>query len=219
MHIARVFSARHVGRRRIGTFAAAALLILAVVVPADAVGPSVSAFGDAARLTDLIARASDQRAAFSRLTPREQQSVLDYTALAYVTTEQSLVGRAPSAAETLQSAAAVTCWTWTWGRDAHNVAGVLLWQFTQEIDWCGNGTTITNTPFRKVTGTPKFLWWSYQGLVADSTGGGMGSSTYRSYVEGWFSYRPIYPWMNQDDYPWLDMTAHANGAGTGSGGG
>lgn len=193
----------------------AVALVIGVVGPVSGANPA----RDGARLTDIVARASDQYAAFAALTTREQQAVLDYTSLAYVTAWQSPVIRVSGPTDAVQGVATVTCYDWTWGRDAHNPVGVLLWQFTQRIEWCANGTTITNTPFRTVKGIPAFLWWSYNGLVGDSTGGGMGQESYRSFVEGWFSYRPPYPGSNQDNYPWLDMTAHANGTGTGSGGG
>lgn len=128
-------------------------------------------------------------------------------------------GASQQAGHGLVSAAAVSCWTWTWGREGRNFVGVLLWTFRQRIDWCGDGTRITDIPWRQVTATVNSAWWSYNGLVGDFTAGGQGFGSYRSFVQGSFSYRPPYPWMNRDNFPWLDMTAHADGRGTGSGGG
>lgn len=202
-------------------FRHAGSLGLAVAMVMTAIGPVAAANPEreAARLTNIVAQAADQSAAFAALSSREQQAVLNYTSLSYVTDWQSPVVRISGPTDGVQSAATTTCYDWTWGRDAHNPFGVLLWQFTQRIEWCANGTTITNTPFRTPHGSTNYLWWSYEGLVGDSTAGGQGQESYRSYVEGHMAYRPPYPWLNQDNYPWLDMTAHANGSGTGSGGG
>ncbi len=199
----------------VATFLVSVLMTIGVVGPVAAANPT----RDAARLTDVVARASDQNAAFARLSPAEQRSVLDYTSLATVTTTQSPVTRVTGPTSSLLGAVAVTCWTWTWGRDGRNPIGVLLWTFKQRIDWCGDGTRITNTPWRQVTATLNYPWWSYNGLVGDFTGGGQGLEYYRSFVQGSFSYRPPNPLSNQDNLPWLDMTAHADGRGTGSGGG
>lgn len=208
--------------RRPTSILMAIAMVIGVAGPVSGANPAT----DGAGLTEVIARASDQYAAFNALSAREQQAVLDYTSLAYVTTQVSPVTQVsrptsavPGPTSALVSAAAVKCWTWTWGRAGRNVAGITVWEFTQRIDWCGDGAKITNVPFRRVIGAPKLLWWSYEGLVGDTTGGGKGFATYRSFVQGKFIYRPPISQLNQDNFPWLDMTARANGAGTGSGGG
>jgi hypothetical protein len=174
---------------------------------------------DGAQLADALNGASDPYAAFAELSPSQQKAVLEYTQLAYVATEQS----EPVLLEESNLGDAITatnsCWTWTWGRTGHNPLGVLLWEFHQRIDWCGNGSTITAINLRKVWGQPHYLWWSYNGKVDDFTNGGAGHASYRAYAMGWFAYRPPAPLFQQDNYPWLDMTAHADGRGTGSGGG
>lgn len=63
------------------------------------------------------------------------------------------------------------------------------------------------------------IFWSYNGLVADSTSGGVGSSSCHSFVQGSYDYCLPGVGCLYHDYPWLDMTAHADGRGTGSGGG
>lgn len=198
-----------------------ASILMAIAMVIGAVGPVSGAnpARDAARLTEIVARASDQYAAFAALAPSEQKAVLDYTAVASVTTQRSPVIRVSGPTSSGVNAAAVSCWTWTWGRDGRNLFGVLLWTFKQRIDWCGDGTKITNIPWRQVTATVNYPWWSYNGLVGDFTAGGQGFESYRSFVQGSFSYRPPNPLSNQDRLPWLDMTAHADGRGTGSGGG
>lgn len=203
--------------RRIASLAAALALAITMAGSAFAAEPQ----RDAARLTADVAAAKDQKAAFAALSHAEQQAVIDYTSVASISSWHTL-RRVPDRSGKVQAAAGaavVKCWDWTWGRDAHNPVGVLLWQFTQRIQWCANGTKITNNPFRTPKGVPKFIWWSYNGLVGSEVGGGINQSTYRSFVEGWMAYRPPMPFLNQDNYPWLDMTAHADGRGTGSGGG
>lgn len=192
----------------------AVVLVSAAVVPAAAANPA----REGARLTNIVAQAADPNAAFSALNPREQQAVLNYTSLACVTDWRSPI-RQSGPTDGAQIAATTTCYNWIWGRDGHNPFGVLLWQFTQRIEWCANGTTITNAPFRTPWGGTNYIWWSYEGLVGDSVGGGQGQESYRSYIQGHMAYRPPFPLLQQDAYPWLDMTAHANGTGTGSGGG
>lgn len=195
-------------------FALSLLVLATTVTPAAAASPA----REAERLTQQLAQAADPTAAFFALGAREQKAVIDYTTAVSFSTDERLVSQAANSDGSSVAAAATRCWTWTWGRVGRNVFGVTVWEFHQQIDWCGDGTKITNTPFRRVYPAKLALWWSYEGLVASTTAGGKGSATYRSYVMGHMRYRPPTPWLNQDNYPWLDMTAHADGRGTGSGG-
>jgi hypothetical protein len=201
--------------RRLLTIIMGAAMVISVVGPVAGANPA----REAGRLAESVARSSDPRAAFAALSAREQQAVLDFTAAVSFTTEQGVVKTASATVSSAAAAAAVQCWTWTWSRIGTNLFGFTVWKFSQKIDWCGDGIRITNVPVRTVWASDLGLWWAYHGLVGSSTAGGMGSSTYRSFVQGHLSYRPPVPALNQDNHPWLDMTAHADGRGTGSGGG
>jgi hypothetical protein len=96
---------------------------------------------------------------------------------------------------------------------------MVVWQFNQQIDWCSDGSKITTVPFRKVYASNLGLFWTYHGLVDDVRGGGRGFTFYRSFVQGSLTYCPPPGVCWQNDLPWLDMTARANGNNGGSGGG
>jgi len=200
----------------------ASALLLAVLTLSLASTPVFGAdpARDALRLTQRVAESANPEAAFAALTDAQQQLVLDYTELASTVSSVAVAPSATSSGSGGLAAAAVTkCWTWTWNRQGRNVFGAVLWQFNQQINWCADGTRITNVPFRKVWSNPVALFWTYNGLVESSTAGGKGFTTYRSFVQGSYSYCPPPGVCWQNDLPWLDMTAHGDGRGTGSGGG
>lgn len=209
----------HQGRRsRVAAVLLALAFSLTIPLQAAAAGSPIEA-GRISQLVEQLSAADDPHAAFEKLTPRQQQAVLDYTEAVTVTNDFSIVPSGISPPDALVTAAAIRCWTWTWSRQGRNLFGVVVWQFSQQIDWCGDGARITNTPFRKVYASHLFLFWTYDGLVESVTQGGRGFSTYRSLVQGSFSYCPPPGVCWQNPLPWLDMTAHADGRGTGSGGG
>lgn len=201
--------------RLIPALVMAALMALAVSAPVAAADPA----REAQRLAGRLAASDDPYAAFEELTPKQQQAVLDYTEVVTTTNDFSLAPSPTSPPDGEMTAAAIRCWTWTWNRQGWNLFGQVVWQFNQQIDWCGDGVKITSTPFRKVWASRLFLFWTYNGLVGNVTQGGKGFSTYRAFAQGSLSYCPPPGVCWQNDLPWLDMTAHADGRGTGSGGG
>ena len=108
------------------------------------------------------------------------------------------------------------CWTWKWERDAYNLFGLKLWAYVQEIDWCDDGYSIIRDPQVLNYGSTYFPFWSWV-HAGDHTWGGLGQAAFRSWSQANFSLC-LTPNVGciQNTYPWLDMTAHANGTGTGS---
>lgn len=189
------------------------VLTAALVIPGQTLAASEPA---GARLAKQVFGASDPQAAFNRLSDSQQAILTDFETVAYTTESESVEPQATTAL-TADVATASSCWTWTWNRQGWNNVGQLLWQFNQQIDWCSNGSTITTVPFRKVWASGLYVGWSYLGLINNQVSGGLNYSYYRSFVQGDMALG-IGGWWLQHKYPWLDMTAHANGTGTGSGG-
>jgi hypothetical protein len=188
-------------------------LLMAMAAPASANGPSP----DAATIVARLAANKDPDAAFLKLSAGDRQAVIEYLTVAYVT------GGSPGPASAdpgMMTTAAGGCWTWTWNRQGRNLFGQVIWQFNQRMNWCSNGSTLTSKT-RTVWASNMWFFWSYSGLVpgGDSQSGGVGYSYWRSFVQGEFKYCPPGVGCIQYNYPWLDMTARANGTGTGSGGG
>lgn len=202
--------------RRLSVALVAVVALLAFATPAAAANPAK----EAERLVEALEAADDPYVAFDALTSSEQQLVLDYTRTARVVTDASVSPRSSlDRRSDIVAAAAVRCWTWAWNRQGWNIFGTVIWQFNQQIDWCGDGVKITSTPFRRVWASRLGLFWTYHGLVENVIQGGKGFQTYRSFVQGSFTYCPPPGVCWQNSLPWLDMKAWADGRGTGSGGG
>ncbi len=202
-------------------------IAIAVVAMATALAAPVSASdtnaGSVSVLVDQIGRSADPGAAFAALSPVDQAAVQAF--LTAISVDDSMrLDAQPSvtAGGRTMTAAATSCWTWTWQRDAKNNLGATLWSYFQRIDWCGNGTVITTTPHgvqRTRWGETYYAFWQWN-HIDNQTWGGTGQSSYRAFTQGEFR---LCLTGNigciQYSYPWLDMTAWANGNGTGTVGG
>lgn len=200
------------------TAAALVALAFALLIPlqsAAAGGPGGG--GRIARIVDQLAAADDSYAAFATLPKRDQMAVKDY--LTVTTYVDSVASPSPGGAAGEVSSAASGCWTWRWQRDGRNALGGLLWSYFQQINWCGNGSVITSTPQRTRWGEVYAPFWSWQ-HIGNQTWGGVNQPSYRAWTQGEFKLclTPDFGCV-QYSYPWLDMTAWADGRGTGSVGG
>lgn len=202
---------------RAALVAASAIVTLAVLLPT----PAGAAEGvKAARLVERLSQSIDPAGAFVALSLSDQEAVRHFLTLYSVTDVSSLL--IESTGDGRPTTDSITCWTWTWRRDGKNAFGSTLWSYFQRIDWCGNGSTITSTPHgvqRTRWGEVYYPFWQWR-HIGSSTWGGVGYQSYRAWTQAEFKLCLI-PDVGcvQYSYPWLDMTAWADGRGTGSAGG
>lgn len=112
------------------------------------------------------------------------------------------------------------CWNWTWEVDGHSTGGFVVFRYFQDMGWCSNGGAITQLTWHNRRGSADFAGWSWDQIPTDwPTSGGVGSSFLRSYTQATFKFCVTQFGCIQFRYPWLDMTAHADGTGKGSVGG
>lgn len=196
-------------------------IILAIVVAMLApfgttLAAAPSGGGRTAALVDKIAQSTDPYATFAGLSEADQAAVQEYLTVTSIADTSTQLPDPQSGAATALSGG---CWTWTWQRNGYNSLGQTLWSYFQRIDWCGNGSTITSTPQRVRWGEVYFPFWSWKHL-GNQTWGGVGQANYRAWTQGEFKLC-VTPNVGcaQFRYPWLDMTAWADGRGTGSVGG
>lgn len=169
-----------------------------------------------AGLVAQLAVGPDPLARFRALPPTDRQAVVRYLSLASIRTasllrRSTVVRRASSA-----SGPGAGCWTWKWERDAYNFFGLKLWAYVQQIDWCDDGYTLTAVPQLLNYGSTYLPFWTWV-HAGDHVWGGAGQSTFRSWTQADFSLC-LTPNIGciQNTYPWLDMTARANGTAGGS---
>jgi hypothetical protein len=204
--------------RRARLWVASVVFILAAVSPTPAL--AADGGGDVTQLVDQLSRSADPVAAYALLSPADQGAVRDFLTQVSTSDIATLMVE-PSGGGTM-IAAITTCWTWTWQRDGKNALGATLWSYFQRINWCGNGSTITSTPHgiqRTRWGEVYYPFWQWR-HVGNQTWGGVGQQTYRAWTQGEFKLCITGDiGCVQYSYPWLDMTAWADGRGTGSVGG
>jgi hypothetical protein len=188
--------------------------------PALASPVAASAVATAARLVADLAARPQPATRFGHLAPADQRAVMRYLSVASTATTKKLSSRgAPRGLRAMKPAVVAPgagCWAWKWERDAYNAFGIRLWAYFQEIDWCDDGITLTRDPQLLNYGSTYLPFWSWV-HVGDRTWGGAGQATFRSWSQADFSLC-LTPNVGciQNTYPWLDMTARANGTGTGS---
>jgi hypothetical protein len=194
-------------------------LSLPAALPVAAATPGVAAAAGPAALVAGLASSADPAAGFSRLSPADRQSVVGYLSVARFGSSEVRTRRSgPPVARTIvrSLASGAGCWTWRWERDAYNLFGLKLWAYIQEIDWCDDGLTMVGPPQLLNYGTVAFPFWTWT-HAADHVWGGAGQTSFRSWTQADFSLC-LTPNLGciQNTYPWLDMTAHANGTAGGS---
>lgn len=203
------------GWRTVAAVVALAFVLLIPLQSAAAGGPSGG--GRVARIVDQLAAADDPYAAFAALAEGDQLAVQDY--LTVTTYVDSVASPSPVGAGGEVSITASGCWSWRWQRDGRNALGALLWSYFQKINWCGNGSIITSAPQRTRWGETYAPFWSWA-HIGNQTWGGVNQNSYRAWTQGEFKLC-LSPDVGcvQNRYPWLDMTAWADGRGTGNVGG
>lgn len=100
------------------------------------------------------------------------------------------------------------------GRYRKSTAGITVWRYRQMIDWCWNTahTRITSR-YRERWGRTYVPLWHFDGHVGSSTGGGVGSASFRAFTQGRFQF--CFAQIGGcvvSRYPWIRMTVYASGA-------
>ena len=205
-------SDRRMHLRRAGSLLLAAGLVIGTAGPASAARPID---GNVIALT--VMASSDPSAAFAKLSDAQKAAYAQAVevASADAVVHDPVMVQAPAGKVAPLSGG---CWTWTWEVDGKSLGGYVVFRYFQDMGWCSNGSTITSITWKNRHAETDFLGWNFSQVPTDwPTSGGVGSSSWRLYTQGTFSF--CLPACIQWRYPWLDMTAHANGTGTGSVGG
>ena len=180
--------------------------------------PAATTAAATTRLVVDLAASPAPAVRFGRLAKRDRQAIVAFLSVASTGTTGMLQRRivAGPRRAAMTTAPGAGCWTWKWERDAYNLFGLKLWAYVQEIDWCDDGYSIIRDPQVLNYGSTYFPFWSWV-HAGDHTWGGLGQPAFRSWSQANFSLC-LTPNVGciQNTYPWLDMTAHANGTGTGS---
>jgi hypothetical protein len=198
--------------------------LLGPVQPVDATSRSIAppqaasatSIAVSAELVAQLAVGPDPLVRFRALSPGDQQAVVRYLSLASVKTTSLLRRSAAVRSGSSTTGLGAGCWTWKWERDAYNFFGLKLWAYFQQIDWCDDGYTMIGNPQLLNYGSTYFPFWTWV-HAGDHVWGGAGQPTFRSWTQADFSLC-LTPNIGciQNTYPWLDMTARANGTASGS---
>ncbi len=184
-------------------------LVISMVAPVSAAGPSP----DAATLVARLTASKDPDAAFLNLSSADQKAVVAYLTVAGFDSSESI-------AQTAAPDSLTECWTITKTFVAKNYLGGTLFTMWSKINWCANQSTLRLTSASKYRGfTVNTLGWNWLGWQAWDTEGGVGYGHYEVYLQGGFSF--CVPLVGCIDYryPWIDTTVYYDGSVSGSMGG
>lgn len=93
-------------------------------------------------------------------------------------------------------------------RSGTNSIGSTLWKYILTVEWCWDGYRITSL-FRQPRGEVYYPLWSYSPYDA-ANAGGVGSSYAYTWRQGHFALCAM--WCAQHTYPWIGVTARADGS-------
>lgn len=108
------------------------------------------------------------------------------------------------------------CKTYTLGVNGYSAAGILVWSYAWNTEWCYNGTSITS--FKKWRTVWTNYGWSFKGDIADSQSGGVNQTSYWHYAQGDFCFIETWTCIAHS-YPWVSQTVYGSGNYAGSAGG
>jgi hypothetical protein len=193
-------------------------LALALATPAAAKGPSQGQ--RAQQLVDQIRTSSDPEAAFLALSQSDQDLVRVALTPAAETEITSQLARVPASdTNAVTALAASTCWQFTKTFIKKSIIGVHLFGYAMTTNWCASGGKITSkqTPTRRVYVYAAF--WAFVQHLELTQQGGVGSTYWRAYTQGYF--RLCFPFEAcvQHAYPWINLTMYPDGGVFGTMGG
>ncbi|MFB4194195.1 hypothetical protein [Streptomyces carpaticus] len=116
-----------------------------------------------------------------------------------------------SAREYADAIEAAACWThhvWSWGE---NIFGNKLWEWNQEVAWCGDGQWITSTNRQTTWGTTHWIGWNWdRDATTTSQDYGVGWNIWEVRGQGKFCYVEYFDCVQQSN-PWIFHQAQGAG--------
>ena len=177
---------------------------------------------DAAALAERLNSSKNTAKAWQALSAEEQAAVNDYLAVATFTEEDSgvtpVASRSGAKIDGMVMLAATNCWTFTKTLNAKNFFGMTMWAYKLRIDWCGNGSTVTDVLRTQRTGHVYHAYWSWN-HIDSATSGGRGKTWYWYFTQAEFRYCPVGQGCINHRYPYVEMTVRPNGTLSGAMGG
>ncbi len=153
-------------------------------------------------LIEQLSKAGDNTdALYASLPPDAQAAVLEYLKVTQVTTNVSTTGDDRG------------CKSYQVQVNWKNALGQTLFSYFQKIDWCYDGSIITNNPTRLRWGEVYAPLWSFDGHIGNSESGGINQWSYEAWTQGKFKLC-----LGGDigciqyKYPWIDMTVYGDGS-------
>ena len=168
-----------------------------------AAGPPLDDSNAVEELVRNVESSADPYAEYSQLSPKERAAFDRH--LKVVSTERENTSSHWSAAS--------GCGTNSYSVRGKNAVGYTIWKFTTRIQWCWNGTEITDDPHFTTDGDVYYLFWSYEGTTYEKETGGQGDWVHKDSAEGEFKYC-IGPWglgCIQHSYPDIDKRQYGDG--------
>ena len=110
--------------------------------------------------------------------------------------------------------AASGCKNLTNGINIYDNLNLLVARYSQTVNWCYNGSTITSVSHTKNPVSYTYIY-KYNGLVGHLHNGGQSSTTYRAYSVAWFCER-LENLCFTHFYPAVDQTVRGDGTYSGS---
>jgi hypothetical protein len=152
---------------------------------------------------------------FAQMTPAQQAQVTQALTVSTITTK---VSKTEPDISSISPLASTSCKGQVISLLGYSVVNIHVWTYSQTFEWCYNGTKITST-FAYPTGTVYVPLYSFKNII-ETSGGGVGSTSYSYYTEGEFAFCLAGPWTGcvQYSYPWIRQTGYYNGAYTSSDG-
>ena len=164
-------------------------------------------------LTADTESADDPKEAFQELSKAEQEKVLNY--LTVVDHKTEFVDEKGNYLSTDGvSTMASGCKSVTANWIGVNGSGEELYRYNQLVDWCYDGSTVSNT-YRRRWGDTDSSFWKFVGHQDSTERGGNGDSFYESWTQGHFR---LCAGSNigcvQHTYPWIETLVRSDGSYT-----
>lgn len=173
------------------------------------------------RLTEKLAQADDAERdrIWGELSKKDKDAVVEYNTVVKIIAEELIEPSMSEGAITTANLATSGCDVRGRKEKGINIFGAVLWEYYSRVEWCFNGTNVTSK-FATRTGKagPFPSLWEYKGdAVPPVESGGVGKTSYRIWVNGYFKFA-VAGYPIQTAYPWIDITVRGNGTSTASSG-
>jgi hypothetical protein len=171
--------------------------------------PATSQVDVASILRRMSAAGADANRIWGDLSPQAQNAVRD--ALKTTSVSDSVESGPATASTDGPLAALTTCKSKKISRVGANVFGMKLWAYYQKVDWCYSSGKIVSK-FWTRWGEVYAPFWAFNGHIAKTQSGGVGSSSYRVWTQGSFALCMPHVLCTQNRVPWLDLKVLATGS-------